>query len=192
MVAVQSTMVPLGTEAPPFALPDPDGTTWTFDKVASQRGTLVAFLCNHCPYVRHIAVPLGAAVAGWRRRGLGVVGINSNDAQAYPDELPARMAENAAAWRWTFPYVSDPDQRAARGYGAACTPDFFLFDGDRRLVYRGRFDAARPGNGVPATGDELGAAVDAVLAGEEIEIGQLPSIGCNIKWKPGNEPPWFG
>jgi peroxiredoxin len=191
MVSVNSTMVPLGTEAPPFELPEPDGTKWTFDRAAGPRGTLVAFLCNHCPYVRHIAVPLGAAAAGWRRQGLGVVGINSNDPVAYPDEVPARMAENAAAWRWTFPYVSDAEQQAALSYGAACTPDFFLFDAGRRLAYRGRFDAARPGNGVPVTGDELGAAVEAVLAGEEIEVGQLPSIGCSIKWRPGNEPPWF-
>lgn len=191
MVSVNSTMVPLGTEAPAFELLEPDGTTWTFDKVTGARGTLVAFLCNHCPYVRHIAVPLGAAAAGWRQRGLGVIGINSNDPQAYPDELPERMAENATAWRWTFPYVSDAGQRAALAYRAACTPDFYLFDENRRLVYRGRFDAARPGNGVPVTGDELGAAVDSVLSGEPIEVGQLPSIGCNIKWTPGNEPPWL-
>jgi hypothetical protein len=142
--------------------------------------------------VRHIAVPLGAAAAKWRGQGLGVIGINSNDAEAYPDEVPARMAENATAWQWTFPYVSDADQHAALAYKAACTPDFYLFDAGRRLVYRGRFDAARPGNGVPVTGDELNAAVESVLAGEEIEVGQLPSIGCNIKWRPGNEPPWFG
>ncbi len=183
MVATPSTMTPLGSPAPAFELADPDGTTWTLDRVAGPRGTLVAFVCNHCPYVKHIAAQLGAAAAGWRRDGVGVVGINSNDAEAYPDEVPARMAENARAWRWTFPYVSDPDQTAARDYGAACTPDFFLYDADRKLVYRGRFDAARPGNGVPVTGDELAAAVAAVVAGEEIEIGQLPSIGCNIKWK---------
>jgi peroxiredoxin len=192
MAAVQSTMVPLGTQAPTFDLPAPDGSTWTFDRAAGPRGTLVAFLCNHCPYVRHIAVPLGALVAGWRQAGLGVIGINSNDAGAYPDEAPARMAENATTWRWTFPYVSDPDQSAALAYRAACTPDFFLFDAGHRLVYRGRFDAARPGNGVPVTGDELGDAVASVLAGEQIDVGQLASIGCNIKWKPGNEPPWYG
>ncbi|HEY0449483.1 thioredoxin family protein [Actinophytocola sp.] len=192
MVSVNSTMVPLGTEAPPFELPDPDGTTWTFDKAAGPRGTLVAFLSNHCPYVRHIAGTLGATAARRRRQGLGVIGINSNDPQAYPDELPERMAANATAWRWTFPYVSDENQTAAHAYKAACTPDFFLFDAGRRLVYRGRFDAARPGNGVPVTGDELDAAIASVIAGEEIEVGQLASIGCNIKWKPGNEPPWFG
>lgn len=192
MVSVNSTMVPLGTEAPAFELPDPDGVTWTLDKVAGPRGTLVAFVCNHCPYVRHIAAQLGAAAARWRQQGVGVIGINSNDLGSYPEEAPAAMVENATAWRWTFPYVSDPDQAAARAYGAACTPDFFLFDNDRRLVYRGRFDAARPGNGVPVTGDELDAAVASVVAGEEVEVGQLPSLGCNIKWRPGNEPPWFG
>ncbi|GAB3455752.1 thioredoxin family protein [Actinophytocola sediminis] len=192
MVSVNSTMVPLGTEAPAFALPDPAGISWTLDKVAGPRGTLVAFLCNHCPFVKHIAVALGAAAAGWRQQGVGVIGVNSNDPAAYPDEVPARMAANATAWRWTFPYVADPDQATALAYRAACTPDFFLFDAGRRLVYRGRFDAARPGNGVPVTGDELDAAVASVVAGEDIEVGQLPSIGCNIKWTPGNEPPWFG
>lgn len=192
MVSVNSTMVPLGTDAPPFELPDPQGVSWTLDTVAGPKGTLVAFVCNHCPYVRHVATTLGAAAARWRRQGIGVVGINSNDPQAYPDEAPERMAANATAWRWTFPYVCDPDQRAAHAYRAACTPDFFLFDAGRRLAYRGRFDAARPGNGVPVTGDELGAAVASVVDGEELEIGQLPSIGCNIKWTPGNEPPWFG
>ncbi|OLF06086.1 thioredoxin family protein [Actinophytocola xanthii] len=188
MVAVNSAMVPLGTEAPPFELPAPDGTTWTLDSVAGPRGTLVAFLCNHCPFVRHIAVPFGAAAARWRAQGLGVIGINSNDSDAYPDELPERMAEQATTWRWSFPYVSDPEQTTALAYRAACTPDFFLFDPTRRLVYRGRFDAARPNNGVPVTGDELEAAVASVIAGEEIEIGQLPSIGCNIKWKPETQP----
>jgi peroxiredoxin len=186
MVATPSTMAQLGSPAPAFELAEPDGTTWTFDRVAGARGTLVAFVCNHCPYVRHIAAPLGAAAARWRRAGVGVIGVNSNDAEAYPDEMPARMAEQAQAWRWTFPYVSDPEQTAARDYRAACTPDFFLYDDRKLLVYRGRFDAARPGNGVPVTGDELDAAVASVLAGEEIEIGQLPSIGCNIKWKPGS------
>ena len=188
MVSVNSTMVPLGTEAPVFELPDPGGVTWTLDKVAGRRGTLVVFLSNHCPYVRHIAVGLGAAAAGWRQRGLGVVGINSNDPQAYPDEVPERMAANATAWRWTFPYLADPDQIAALRYRAACTPDFFLFDADRRLVYRGQMDGARPSNDLPVTGEDLRAAVDAVLAGRPVPDDQRPSMGCNIKWKQGNEP----
>lgn len=181
MVATPSTMVPLGSPAPAFELAEPDGTTWTFDRAAGPRGTLVAFVCNHCPYVKHIAPRLGALAARWRRQGLGVIGINPNP--DHPDETPEQMAANATAWRWTFPYVSDTEQTAARDYHAACTPDFFLYDSAKRLVYRGRLDAARPGNGVPVTGDELGAAVDSVLAGEEIEVGQLPSIGCSIKWK---------
>jgi thiol-disulfide isomerase/thioredoxin len=181
MVATPSTMTPLGSPAPAFSLAGPDGTTWTFDRVAGPRGTLVAFVCNHCPYVRLIAPHLGALAARWRQRGLGVIGINPNPDLA--EEAPEHMAANAAAWRWTFPYVSDTAQTAARDFHAACTPDFFLYDSAGTLVYRGRFDAGRPGNGVPVTGDELDAAVDAVLAGEEIEIGQLPSIGCSIKWK---------
>jgi thiol-disulfide isomerase/thioredoxin len=181
MVATPSTMVPLGSTAPGFSLAEPDGTTRTFDTVAGSRGTLVAFVCNHCPYVKLIAPRLGALAAQWRRQGLGVIGINPNTGRA--DEAPELMAANATAWRWTFPYVSDTGQTAARDYHAACTPDFFLYDSAKRLVYRGRLDAARPGNGVPVTGDELGAAVDSVLAGEEIEVGQLPSIGCSIKWQ---------
>ncbi|MDQ3789066.1 MAG: thioredoxin family protein [Actinomycetota bacterium] len=182
MVATPSTMTPLGSPAPAFELAEPDGTTWTFDRVAGQRGTLVAFVCNHCPYVRHIAPRLGDLAAQWRRQGLGVIGINPN-AGVRDDEAPEHMAANATAWRWTFPYVADSEQTAARDYGAACTPDFFLYDSARTLVYRGRLDAARPGNGVPVTGDELGDAVASVLAGEPVDVGQLPSIGCSIKWK---------
>lgn len=182
MVATPSTMAPLGSPAPAFSLAEPDGTTWTFDRVAGPRGTLVAFVCNHCPYVRLIAPHLGALAARWRQQGLGVIGINPN-AAARPDEAPAEMAAQATAWRWTFPYVADLEQTAARDFHAACTPDFFLYDAAKTLVYRGRFDAARPGIGVPVTGDELTDAVASVLAGEEIEVGQLPSIGCSIKWQ---------
>jgi peroxiredoxin len=192
MAAVESTMLPLGTEAPPFVLPDPSGKLWSLDDVAGPRGTLVAFVCNHCPYVRLIARELGAQAAKWASAGVGVIGINSNDVSSYPDDAPERMAEQAVEWGWTFPYVSDHDQSAALDYRAACTPDFFLFDAGRRLVYRGRFDGARPGNGVPVTGDELGDAISSVVAGEPVDVGQLASIGCNIKWKPANQPPWFG
>jgi peroxiredoxin len=192
MVAVESTMLPLGTQAPPFALPDPAGKTWSFEDVAGERGTLVAFVCNHCPYVRHIATRLGVKAAEWIDAGVGVIGINSNDTSSYPDDRPERMAEQAAEWNWTFPYVTDEDQSVALAYRAACTPDFFLFDADQRLGYRGRFDAARPGNGEPVTGAELDAAVRAVLAGEPAGGDQIPSIGCNIKWRRGNEPAWFG
>ncbi|HEU5475352.1 MAG TPA: thioredoxin family protein [Actinophytocola sp.] len=192
MVAVESTMLPLGTQAPPFALPDPAGHTWSLDDIAGARGTLVAFVCNHCPYVRHIAPRLGVVAAGWIEAGIGVVGINSNDATSYPDDRPDRMATQAVEWNWTFPYVTDEDQSVARAYRAACTPDFFLFDADRALVYRGRFDAARPSTAAPVTGDELDAAVRAVLAGAAVPAEQWPSIGCNIKWRAGNTPAWFG
>jgi peroxiredoxin len=192
MVAVESTMLSLGTQAPDFALPDPAGKVWSLDEVAGDRATLVAFVCNHCPYVRHIAGRLGVTAAQWIGAGVGVIGINSNDAATYPDDRPERMATQAAEWTWTFPYVTDADQSVAQAYRAACTPDFFLFDADRRLAYRGRFDAARPSNGVPVTGEELDAAVLAVVAGEALRGEQNPSIGCNIKWKRGNEPAWFG
>ncbi|HET9143924.1 thioredoxin family protein [Actinophytocola sp.] len=192
MVAVESTMLPLGTPAPPFALPDPTGKVWSLSDVAGERGTLVAFVCNHCPYVRHIAPRLGEVAARWHDAGIGVVGINSNDATSYPDDQPDRMATQAAEWKWTFPYVTDESQSVARAYRAACTPDFFLFDADRALVYRGRFDAARPRSTTPVTGAELDGAVAAVLAGRPVTGDQVPSIGCNIKWKPGNAPEWFG
>ncbi|MGH3519527.1 MAG: thioredoxin family protein [Haloechinothrix sp.] len=192
MVAVNSTMLPLGTPAPEFSLPDPSGTVWSLDQVAGERGTLVAFVCNHCPYVRHVAVEFGAAAARWIRAGVGVIGINSNDVSAYPIEEPDTMAEHAARWNWRFPYVSDSDQSVAQAYRAACTPDFFLFDDASRLVYRGRMDGSTPGNDVPVTGAELDAAITAMLSGEPISGEQIPSIGCNIKWKPGNKPAWFG
>ena len=192
MVAVESTMLALGTAAPPFALPDPTGTVWSLPEVAGERGTLVAFVCNHCPYVRHIAPALGVAAARWIAAGIGVVGINSNDATSYPDDRPDRMATQAVEWNWTFPYVTDEDQSVARAYRAACTPDFFLFDAGAALAYRGRFDASRPRTDTPVTGAELDAAVQAVIAGRPAAGDQVPSIGCNIKWKPGHEPEWFG
>ena len=191
-MAVESTMLPLGTKAPPFILPDPTGKSWSLDDVAGERGTLVAFLCNHCPYVRHIAARLGVTAAGWVEAGIGVVGINSNDTTSYPDDRPDRMATQAVEWNWTFPYVTDDDQSVALAYRAACTPDFFLFDAGRSLVYRGRFDSARPRNDTQVTGVELDAAVQAVLAGRPVDDDQWPSMGCNIKWKAGNEPPWYG
>lgn len=192
MVTVKSTMLELGTQAPDFSLPAPSGRVWTLDEVAGENGTLVAFLCNHCPYVRHIAEEVGAATARWYESGIGAVGINSNDSEAYPDEQPPKMDEYATSWNWHFPYVIDADQQVAKSYHAACTPDFFLFDTDRRLVYRGRFDGSTPGNEVPVTGDELATAIDALLARREIPADQVPSMGCNIKWKAGNAPPWFG
>jgi peroxiredoxin len=192
MVTVESTMLSLGTQAPPFSLPDPAGKYWSLDEVAGERGTLVAFVCNHCPYVRHIARQLGVVAARWMDDGVGIIGINSNDTTSHPDDRPERMAEQAAEWNWTFPYVTDEDQSVALAYRAACTPDFFLLNAARELAYRGRFDAARPRNAEPVTGSELDAAVQSVLADKPVDGEQLPSIGCNIKWRPGNEPNWFG
>jgi peroxiredoxin len=187
-VATTSTMMPLGTQAPDFSLPDPEGRTWSRDDFADAPGLLVMFICNHCPYVRHVQHELARLARGWQEGGLAVVGIQPNDWAVHPDDAPERMAEEAKAVGYTFPYLVDEPQDVARAYGAACTPDFFLFDADRRLAYRGQLDDSRPGNGVPVTGEDLGAAVDAVLAGRPVDGDQHPSIGCGIKWRPGSGP----
>ncbi len=191
-MAVNSTMLDLGTTAPDFALPTPDGRVLSLAEVTGATGTLVMFVCNHCPYVRHIAPMLGRRAGEWSAAGIGVVGVNSNDADRYPDDAPAAMRTQAAEWGWAFPYLVDAEQAVARAYRAACTPDFYLFDADRRLVYRGRFDAATPKNTEPVTGDVLDAAVRRMIAGEPVTGEQVPSIGCGIKWRPGNEPDWPG
>jgi len=187
-LAVNSTMLPLGTPAPPFALPEPlTGRTIASDDFAG-RPLLVMFICNHCPYVQHIRpglVQMGHDYAG---TALGMVAISANDARAYPDDAPEELAREARSYGYAFPYLHDESQQVARAYTAACTPDFFLFDAAHRLAYRGRFDESRPGSGVPVTGAELRRAVDAVLAGQAVPGGQLPSLGCSIKWRPGNEP----
>ncbi|MEO7556190.1 MAG: thioredoxin family protein [Acidimicrobiales bacterium] len=189
MVATPSTMLPLGTTAPEFALPDPSGTEHTLDSVATgHQGLLVAFICNHCPYVQHIRRELALLTEKWQRRGIAVVGINPNDADAYPDDSPEAMAAEARTVGYTFPYLVDADQDVARAYRAACTPDFFLFDADRKLVYRGQLDGSRPKNDVPVTGADLSAAIDALLDGRPITDDQYPSMGCNIKWKADAEP----
>src|SRR6266511_3616233 len=192
MVSVKSTMLPLGTPVPELELPDPSGARFGTAAVADAPGLLVAFVCNHCPYVVHVARDLGRLAGDWMDRGLAVLAVNSNDVAAYPADSPERMPEFAAANGWSFPYLVDEDQEVATAYRAACTPDFFLFDGDRRLAYRGRLDGSRPNSGLPVTGAELGAAVDAVLTGQPVTGDQLPSMGCSIKWKPGNQPDWFG
>ena len=191
MAATPSTMLPLGTRAPDFQLPDSDGRLVSSDEFSTCRALLVMFLCNHCPYVRHVAEEVVRVVGDYQARGVGVVAISSNDVAQYPDDSPARMAEVARAMGLAAPYLYDETQEVAKAYHAACTPDFFLFDADRRLVYRGQLDAARPGNGVPVTGHDLRAALDAVLADEPVPDPQRPSLGCNIKWKPGNEPEYF-
>jgi peroxiredoxin len=170
-------------------LRDPHGALTSLDGVAADaRAVVVAFICNHCPYVKHIRSTFAARAREWQARGVAVVGINSNDADAYPDDSPEAMAREIAEHGYTFPYLIDDTQDAATTYGAACTPDLFLFDAERRLVYHGQFDGSRPGSGAPVTGDDLAAAVDAVLAGEAVPADQRPSVGCSIKWKPGNEP----
>jgi peroxiredoxin len=181
-------MLPLGTPAPDFRLPDPAGRLVARDDFAAAPALLVAFLCNHCPYVKHIQAGLAAFAREYAARGLAIVAINSNDFGAYPEDAPARMAEEAKRHGYVFPYLIDETQEVAKAYRAACTPDFFLFDAARRLAYRGQFDASRPGNRVPVTGADLRAAADAVLAGRAAPAEQRPSIGCNIKWKPGHEP----
>jgi peroxiredoxin len=190
MASTGTSTLPLGSPAPDFSLPDPSGTIWTLDRVSGSRGTLVVFVCNHCPYVKHVAVALGDAARRWADDDIGVVGINSNDSAAYPEDRPELMVEQAEGWEWNFPYLVDAQQTAALAYRAVCTPDFFLFDSSGALVYRGRFDGSTPGNNVPLTGEELDAAVAALLAGEPISSDQRPSVGCSIKWKPGTEPGW--
>jgi peroxiredoxin len=188
MVATPSAQVPLGTQAPDFTLPAPDGSKFGTADVADAPGLLVAFVCNHCPYVQHVASGLGRVAAGWMADGLAVIAVNPNDVAAYPADAPEHMPAFAAEHGWSFPYLHDETQEVAAAYRAACTPDFFLFDAERRLVYRGQMDASRPGNGVPVTGDDLDAAVRAMLAGDAVATDQAPSVGCSIKWKPGNEP----
>lgn len=182
MAATESTMLPLGTIAPAFRLPDYAGRTVSSDDFKDARGLLVAFICGHCPYVKHIRSEFARFARDYQARGIAVVAINSNDIEAYPQDGPAGMAEEARSTGYTFPYLFDETQQTARAYQAACTPDLFLFDADRRLVYRGQFDDSRPGRGT-ASGADLRAAADALLSGGEIPREQKPSIGCSIKWK---------
>lgn len=191
MVATQSTMLTLGTEAPDFELSDFDGKTWSRDDFADHPALVVAFICNHCPYVAHVRHTLAGVAKDLQGKGAGVVAIASNDTDAYPQDGPEGMKAEAEEAGYTFPYLFDEDQGVAKAYRAACTPDFFVFDGDRRLAYRGQFDESRPGTDTPVTGDDLRRAVEAVLDGDELPETQHPSMGCNIKWTPGNEPPWF-
>jgi peroxiredoxin len=181
-------MLPLGTPAPAFDLPDPQGRRVALTDFSAAPALLVMFLCNHCPYVKHLQRELAALVREYQARQVAAVGINANDVANYPDDSPARMAEEGKRLGYTFPYLFDESQEIAKAYRAACTPDFFLFDRDRKLVYRGQFDDSRPGNNLPITGNDLRAALDAVLDGRPAPADQKPSIGCNIKWKPGNEP----
>lgn len=192
MAKTPSTMLPLGTSAPDFKLPDTNGHLVSLSDFALKPALLVMFICNHCPYVKHLRDALARLGRDYQSRGVAVVGINSNDVENYPEDGPVEMAKEAKAAGYTFPYLHDDSQSVARAYRAACTPDFFLFGNDRKLVYRGQFDDSRPGNGIPVTGCDLRAALDALLAGRPAAADQKPSLGCNIKWKPGNEPEYFG
>lgn len=192
MVAVPSTMLALGTPLPDFSLPDAvSGRQVTPADFRDKRALLVMFLCNHCPYVQHVKKEIGRIAAEYLARNVGIVAVNSNDVAAYPDDAPERMAALAREEGWNFPFLFDESQRVAKAFKAACTPDFYLFDEQRRLVYRGQLDDSRPNSGVPVTGRDLRRALDALLAGRPVPAEQAPSIGCNIKWKPGNEPEWF-
>jgi peroxiredoxin len=188
-MAATSTMLPLGTTAPDFALADVvSGRTVTLQDFGDQKALLVMFICRHCPYVAHVRPALAGLAREHVGSGLGIVAISANDPATHPEDAPEGLATEVVEAGYTFPYLFDETQEVAKAYTAACTPDFFLFDGDRRLVYRGQFDSSRPGNGVPVTGEDLRAAIDAVMHGRPVSEDQHPSVGCSIKWRPGNEP----
>lgn len=184
-------MLALGTRAPDFSLPDTNGRRVSLSDFKNAPALLVLFICNHCPFVKHIRSELARLVHEYQARGVAAVAISSNDAAAYPADGPAKMAEEVKSTGYTFAYLYDETQAVAKAYRAACTPDIYFFDKERKLVYRGQFDDSRPGNGVPVTGKDLRAALDAVLSGKPVARVQKPSIGCNIKWKSGNEPDYF-
>ncbi|HEX9710697.1 MAG TPA: thioredoxin family protein [Candidatus Thermoplasmatota archaeon] len=193
MVRTPSTMTELGAPMPDFSLPDVvTGGIVSADDVGDARGVLVVFMCNHCPYVKHVRRGLADFAREYSGRGLALVGVNANDVEAHPEDAPERMREEARTQGYGFPYLFDETQEVAKAFRAACTPDFFLYDGERRLVYRGQFDDSRPGSDTPVTGEDLRAAADAVLEGRAPPEEQRPSVGCNIKWKPGNAPDYFG
>jgi thiol-disulfide isomerase/thioredoxin len=185
-------MLELGTTLPKFRLPDATGKMVGDEVLRGKRAALVLFICNHCPYVKHIRSALAALAREYLARDVGIVAINSNDVTRYADDSPVKMAREQKEAGYVFPYLFDETQEVAKTFRAACTPDIFLFDSQQRLVYRGRFDATRPSGSAPATGDDLRSALDAVLAGRPLPAEQKPSMGCSIKWKPGNEPDYAG
>ncbi|WP_425614316.1 thioredoxin family protein [Anatilimnocola sp. NA78] len=191
MVKTASTMLPLQTQAPDFSLLNVDGQMVSLSDFKGQPGLLVIFMCNHCPFVKHVAPELARLAMDYMPRGIAVVGINSNDTSKHPEDSPEQMVHEAEQRGYAFPYLFDEDQDAAKAYHAACTPDFFLFDGDQKLYYRGQLDPSRPKAGDVADGRDLRAAMDALLAGKPAPEKQIPSLGCNIKWKEGNEPAYF-
>ena len=192
MVRTLSTMLELGTEAPDFTLPDVvSGRTISLASFADKKALLVMFICRHCPYVKHVQDELARIGRDYQSRGVGIVAISANDAQGYPDDAPESLREMARELGFTFPFCHDETQSVAKAYSAACTPDFFLFDGASLLVYRGQLDDSRPKSDRPVTGRDLRAALDAVLSGRPVSADQTPSLGCNIKWKQGREPNYF-
>ena len=191
MAQTPSTMLALGTKAPAFTLPDTNGKTVSLDDFKSSSALLVMFICDHCPFVKHIRSELAKIGAEYQKRGAAVVAIMPNDVANYPDDSPAKMKDEAKIAGYTFSYLYDESQAAAKAYRAACTPDFYLFDTEHRLVYRGQLDDSRPSNALPVTGKDLRAALDAVLSGKPVSQDQKPSVGCNIKWKTGEEPDYF-
>ena len=190
-MAVESMMLELGTIAPPFALPDTEGAAYSTDDFADAPALLVMFICNHCPFVKHVRSELARIGHDYQPRGVAILAVSSNDPQKHPEDSFEGMREEKRVAGYTFPYLFDETQEVARQYKAACTPDFFLFDRHRRLVYRGQLDDSRPSNGLPVTGRDLRAALDALLSDQPISPDQKPSIGCSIKWKPGNQPSWW-
>ena len=191
MVKTASTMSSLGMQAPDFQLINVDGRTAKLADFRSSPALVVMFICNHCPFVKHIAAELAQFGVEYQKRGAAIVAINSNDSATHPQDSAERMVHEAEERGYVFPYLFDEDQSVAKSYRAACTPDFFVFDAKQQLVYRGQFDASRPGNGIPVTGADLRRAVDSVLAGQPVPADQRPSIGCNIKWRAGQEPQYY-
>lgn len=184
MAATESSMLALGTQAPPFSLSDVrDGRTHTTESLTGSKGLLVMFICAHCPFVKHVEKQLAQLGVDYKKSGVGIVAISSNDAVNYPDDAPPGLARQAKRLQFIFPYLYDETQEVAHAYDAQCTPDFFLFDGEGKLAYRGQLDASRPGNDIPVSGSDLRAALDALVAGRPVSSEQRPSIGCNIKWK---------
>ena len=193
MVKTLSTMLDLGTQSPDFSLPDVvSGQSISLNTFSGKKALLVMFICRHCPFVKHIQQELARIGKDYSDKDVGIVAISSNDAQTFPDDSPSSLKQMAEELGFEFPFCYDESQETAKAFAAACTPDFYLFDEARRLIYRGQLDDSRPGNDIPVTGKDLREALDAALRGEPIGEDQRPSIGCNIKWKSGNEPEYFG
>lgn len=193
MTETTSTMLPLGTDAPDFSLKDvTSGRENSLDTFKGKKALLVMFICRHCPYVKNIQREIAKIGRDYQDKGLGIVAISANDPEAYPEDAPESLKAQAAELGFTFPYCFDETQEVAKAYSAVCTPDFFLFDNRGKLVYRGQADDSRPGNGIAPTAKDLRAAIDATLEGKKVDVGQKPSVGCSIKWKPGSSPAYFG